>query len=91
MQKIFHKTDSPLDFIQFIEESQWDKFWVEIRKYDEALSDAQRNHYFGVVINTISKSETYRGHSKGDIHMLMKIRYLQDDQDILTKVKDQEP
>lgn len=91
VQKIFHKTDSPLEFIQFVSQVEWDKFWVEIRKYDEALSEAQRNYYFGVVIKTLSLSETYRGHSKADIHMLMKIRYLQDDQDILQKVKDQDP
>ena len=90
-QKIFNRTDSPLEIIEFVSQIEWDKYWVEVRKYEEALSEAQRNYYFWVVIKQLSMSETYKGYSKNDLHMLMKIRYLQDDQEILTKVRDQEP
>lgn len=82
-KKIFHKDSPPLDIMEFVTSFELDKYWVIVKKYEEALSDAQRNYYFGVVIDTLAKAETYRGYTKDELHLLMKVRYLRTDEGIL--------
>lgn len=90
-KKIFLKDASPLDIIGFVGSFDYEKYWLCVEKYEEALSDAQRNYYFGVVIDTLAKSETYRGYTKDEVHWLMKVTYLKTDEDILESTKDKEP
>lgn len=86
-KKIFTSDSSVLDIVAFMEQIPYTKYWLEIRKYEESLSEAQRKYYFGVVIDTLLSSETYKGYSKDDLHMLMKIRYLKTDEDILSETQ----
>lgn len=90
-KKIFHKETPVLEIMDFLGQFDYEKYWLCIEKFEEALSDAQRNYYFGVVIDTLAKSETYKGYTRDEIHWLMKVTYLKTDEDILESTKDKEP
>jgi hypothetical protein len=90
-KKIFNKDASPLEIIEFVHQVDYEKYWLSIKKYEEALSEAQRDYYFGVVIKILSETEVYRGYQKDEIHLLMKIRYLKTDENILQSTTSGDP
>lgn len=56
---------------------------ITVEPYEETISEAQRGYYFGVVVNTCSKDEKYRGKNRQDIHTELKVQYLPEYEELL--------